>query len=314
MSGSGSSQKLSGIEQIEIVPYALVGSLAGGSLSSLQSIFPIVSELGTVIANFAPNSSGFQNFQFDGKLGVFGDFITLNQSFWTDANLDFKLAGSANVNFSNPLISKFSNFGLQSNANYLISYTNGAPLTSDYAEAWATTTASFIGRKTTFTIGVKADFAGDVSTVFGATSSAQAKSSAAPLAVLAAQPQTLAAAGAASDSYLFITTSWTNAASGPVSLTVTNPNGASISEADFAANNIAVISALATPYSETVAVLNPGSATGWSAQVDNPAGLGGITVSTAVPDVAPVLQNLSISECDLAIAEYAIRTERHEGE
>jgi autotransporter passenger strand-loop-strand repeat protein len=297
LSGSASSQQLSASEQIQIVPYSFASSLTGGSLSGLQSIFPFLSETGTVTANFAPNGSGFENFEFDGTLGVFGNLITLNQSFKADANLDFTLAGSAAVNFGDSLFGKAINLGVQQNANYLVSYTNGAPLTSDFAEAWATTTASFIGLTSTFTIGVKADFDGDVSTLFGAPSATAAQSDAAipALALNAAQPQIFGAPASSADSYLFITTSWTNAASGPVSLTVTDPNGNSTSEADFAANNIAVISVLSTAYSETVAVLNPSSVTGWSAQVDNPAGLGTITVSTAVPDAGPSLNSLSLT-------------------
>ncbi len=304
LSGSASSQQLTGSEQFQIVPYSLVSGLTGSGLSSLQSIFPFVSETGTVTANFAPNGGGFQNFTFNGTMGVFGNFITLNQSFKADADLDFTLAGSASVNFGNSLFGKAINLGVEQNANYLISYTNGAPLTSDFAEAWGTTTASFIGLTTTFTIGVKTDFEGDVSVLFGAPSTAGAQSSAA-VAVLAsntAQPAVFNAATPAADSYLFITDSWTNAAPGAVSLSLTTPGGTTISQADFAANNIAIVSALSTAYSETVAILNPSSTTGWSLQVTNPAGLGTIAQSTAVPDAGPSLQGLSVASVSSAQA------------
>ena len=68
-----------------------------------------------------------------------------------------------------------------------------------------------------------------------------------------------------------------------------------INEFDFAANNIAVISALSTAYSETVAVVNPESGTGWNVQAVASTDLGTVSVSTAVPDVAPAIESLSLN-------------------
>ncbi len=297
LSGSASSQQLTGTEEIQIVPYSLVNGLVGGSLSSLQSIFPFFSSSGTVTANFNASGLGFQNFSFAGVTQILGNFITINQNFMADSNLDFAIAGSATVNFGDSIFSKIMNVGVQANAAYLVSYTNGGPLSADYAEAWTTAAANFLGFTANFVIGAKATFDGNVSTLFGAPTATATSSD------IAAATHSFTAFGSAATedasnatpSYLFITTSWENAATQPVDLTITNPGGTVISEADFAANNIAVISALSTAYSETVAVLDPSTTTGWSAQVVDPSGLGAVTVTTAVPDAGPSIQNVAIA-------------------
>jgi autotransporter passenger strand-loop-strand repeat protein len=285
LSGSASAQQLTGKDQIEIVPYKLAKYLVGGAISGLSSLFPLFSSSGAVTVNFSPTTSAFQNFSFVGTTSILGNFITTSQTISADGNLDFTIAGQGTVNFGNAAFGKLSGYGLTQTANYLVSYTNGASLASDYAEAWFTTSAKLLGLSVNFTIGLKVAFDGAVSTLFSAPSGAPTS----PGILSGPTPATT------SPSYLFLTANWTNAATRPANLTVTTPTGAVIQQSQFAADNIAVVSALSTAYSDTVVILDPSATTGWSLGVSDGTPLGAVTVSATAPIAPPSIAALSLA-------------------
>ncbi len=108
---------------------------------------------------------------------------------------------------------------------------------------------------TNFTIGVKATFDGNISTLIEAPSASSAVPAATHL--VAAKAEASGASNSAA-SYLFLTSSWTNAATQAVNVTVTDPLGNVIPESGFAADGIAVVSVLSTAYQETLAVMRFG--------------------------------------------------------
>ncbi len=203
--------------------------------------------------------------------------------------------GQASVNFNNSVFSKISNYSRTATANYFISYASDASLSSDFAEAWFTTSVGFLSFSTNFTVGLRVNFDGTVSTLLTVPNPVTG----AALSHSELPTSSALVAGAMSDSspnYLFLTASWTSAATQPVSLTVTNPNGTVIQQADFATNNIAVVSALSTAYSETVVVLAPGATAGWGVAVANPGGLGTVTTSSTTPNTPPTIESLAVSQ------------------
>lgn len=171
LQGSGSSDKLTGSASIQLVPYSFVNNIAGGTLSGLQSIFPLLSSTDQVTVNFS--NSKFDNFAFTGTTSILGNFITTSQSFTADANLDFTIAGSAAVNFGNAAFSKLINVGAlgvsaTANANYLVSYSANAALSADYAAAWGNATVSWGLLSANVTFEAKVDFAGNASLRYSA--------------------------------------------------------------------------------------------------------------------------------------------------
>ena len=167
-SGSGSTQQLTAGYDLTMVPFAFANSIGNfglGDLSSFQSLFPLLKSTGTVTANFA--SGGFKDLTFDGSTSLLGGFITTSQKIQTDSALDFTAVGQASVDFSNSIFSHILNPALQKKvtANFAASYTNGGPLSGDYAEAWFT--VPVFGNTVNLTIGAKATLDGDVSLFYG---------------------------------------------------------------------------------------------------------------------------------------------------
>ena len=221
VSVSNSSAQLSGSEALQIVPYSFVTGLTGAWFSKFKGLFPLFSDTGAITMNFAPDDGGFSDVTFSGDIGILGNFITTNETFVANANFDFAFAGSATINFADAGISKLVNLGVQSNANFLVSFTNGAPLSDDFVEAWGSATVSGVfGYSFVMTVLVRTTF--DAGHVFVDVSLPTAihSVSAAPLVAHAsanAQPSVTPS------SYLFITVSWTNAATAPITLQVTGP-------------------------------------------------------------------------------------------
>lgn len=82
---------------------------------------------------------------------------------------------------------------------------------------------------------------------------------------------------------------WDNPSIGNVQVRVKTPNGNFIEEADFAANNIAIVDDLTSPQSRTVVVANPSPGV-WDIELVNPTGLGEVQYSAFRDSVAPTIQ------------------------
>ena len=290
-SGSGSTQQLTAGYNLTMVPFAFANSIGNfglGDLSSFQSLFPLLKSTGTVTANFA--SGGFKDLTFDGSTSLLGGFITTSQKIQTDSALDFTAVGQASVDFSNSIFSHILNPALQKKvtANFAASYTNGGPLSGDYAEAWFT--VPVFGNTVNLTVGAKATLDGDISLFYGQPTNV-------PQASLPAGTRLHAESTGPAATYLFLTADWTTSAGLEPLLTVTS-GGSQIQETDFANHGIEVISGLVTAFTETVVIQNPGSAA-WSlelvnsnGQVDS-SGLGTVTFTSATPSAAPSIASFS---------------------
>jgi autotransporter passenger strand-loop-strand repeat protein/probable HAF family extracellular repeat protein len=292
LSGSGSSQQLTAGYQLSMVPFAVANSIANfgiGDLSNFQSLFPLIKSTGTVTANFA--SGGFKDLTLNGTTNIFGDFITTSAQIQTDSYLDFTASGVATVDFGNAVFAKYISNGPKVQANFLASFTDAGPLSGDYAEAWFSSNVNLGVGSVNFTIGAKVDLDGDVSVLFEAPSNAPQGAPA--LAAAESGPGSPPADPPAS--YLFLTDTWTTAATAPVTLTVTS-NGQSIPQANFADNGIAIVSALTTDFSETVVILNPTAGATWTVSAsDGVDDLGTQTVTSATPDTAPSITSVSLA-------------------
>ena len=110
-------------------------------------------------------------------------------------------------------------------ANFLASYTNGGPLSGDFAEAWFT--VPVFGDKVNVTIGAKATLDGNVSLFFGQPTDASLGGGGRALATtprsgafatgpLRSQPD---------PTYLFLTANWTTSAGSEPQLVVTSGAG-----------------------------------------------------------------------------------------
>jgi hypothetical protein len=177
-------------------------------------------------------------------------------------------------------------------ANFLASYTNGGPLSGDFAEAWFT--VPVFGDKVNVTIGAKATLDGNVSLFFGQPTDASLGGGGGALATtprsgafatgpLRSQPD---------PTYLFLTANWTTSAGSEPQLVVTS-GGTQIQEPDFAIHDIDIVSALSTAFSETVVIQNPG-ATAWSLGLVDSSGLGTVSFTSATPDPAPTIASFSV--------------------
>jgi autotransporter passenger strand-loop-strand repeat protein len=296
--GSGSTQKLTAGYDLSMVPFNLANSLGStfglGNLSDYQSLFPLISSKGSVTADFAKGA--FQDIIFNGTTSVLGGFITTTQEITANQYLDFTASGQAQVNFGNAVFKKYLAESLQvkETADFLASFTDAGPLSGDYAEAWFTLPVNVGVGSVTFTLGAKITLDGSVTILYQAPSDNSGQSSVhGALAAVAADSPGPASAAGSSSTYLFVTDSWTNSATAPVTLTVTS-NGTAIDESNFAANGIAVVSGLVTPFSETVVIQNPGSAT-WSiaSASDGVDDLGTQTVTSALAATAPSISSFT---------------------
>src|SRR4029077_3153897 len=107
--------------------------------------------------------------------------------------------------------------------NYLVNYSANAALSADYAAAWGSTTVSWGLVTANVSFEAKVDFSGNASLHYstptlsvGATASIPAAPGAPDFAQSSLSP---------AKTYLFLTASWTTAATQPVTVTVTDPHG-----------------------------------------------------------------------------------------
>ena len=181
LSGSGSTQQFTGSDKIQIIPYSLASGLAGNALSGFKSLFPIFLPL--IQLMWRSKILLFKAFHLLGLRKFLGNLLRRLKVSRQMPILILRSRGSAAVNFDDldtGIFTDLSNLGLVQSANYEISYTNGASLSADFAEAWTTTNVMFSSVSATFTIGVKATFDGNVSLIFGQGESVPATTAPSP--------------------------------------------------------------------------------------------------------------------------------------
>lgn len=219
-------------------------------------------------------------FQSTGSLNILDGLVTTNTSFKPTSNFDVAMSGTAAVGIPNK-VPMWGGTQLAS-GNYLFDFSNDGDLGNDYVAGWGTLEVHKLGVDLTFVVGVKAYFDGKVESI-GAKNIPSAGGFAGFSASASGGFQIPAGL-----EYALLSAKWENDAPGDVPIRVQKPNGDWIDEADFAANNIAVVDELSTPNRKVVVLAAPDAGT-WNIEVVDGAGLGEITYNAAQQDQAPMI-------------------------
>jgi len=109
--------------------------------------------------------------------------------------------------------------------------------------------------------------------------------------------------------WILLTASWENATNEDVIIRVINQNGDAIDEADFAANNIAIVDDLTGSNAKTVIVANPSPGV-WDLEVVDATGLGDVQISASRDSAEPGIEITSpatdVSGTEITIGFNAI--------
>lgn len=149
-------------------------------------------------------------------------------------------------------------------------YTNDGNFSNDYVAAWGQVSVPFIG---SISAGLQVFFDGNPDLIWGAKDVPPTNS-------FDVEPGT---------KFLLLTADWDNATPNSVPVRIKDPNGNFIEEANFAANEIAIVDDLTGLNAKTVIINNPASGN-WDLEIVDDTGLGEVRVSAFRDSVAPTIE------------------------
>jgi len=208
-------------------------------------------------------------FEAAGNFNFLDGLIQASSSFKPNSNFDITMSGAGKVSIpkSVPL---FGGYEIAS-GNYLIDFSNDGNLSNDFGAGWGEIRIQKLGLDMTFVAGVKVYFDGRIERI-GAKNIL-------PIGSWDIQPDT---------EWAILGADWEIDAAGDVPVRVKKPDGSWIEEADFAANNIAVVDELTDSNSKVVVLFAPAPGI-WDLEVVDPTGLGTVSYSAAEESVAPTI-------------------------
>lgn len=212
-------------------------------------------------------------FESRGTFNFLDGFIQTSDSFRATSNFDVYMGGSAQITVPESVLLIG---GLQlGSANYAVNFTNNGNLADDYAAGWGILNFDAYGLDSSFVIGFKGYFDGRFERIGG--------DDIPPTNSFTIEPDT---------EWFIMGADWENEVQGDVPVQVTLPNGTIVQEADFAANNIAVVEELTDSRTKVVLVIDPEPGV-WDVEVVDPNGLGEIIYSAAGDTTAPTIELLT---------------------
>jgi uncharacterized repeat protein (TIGR01451 family) len=257
-----------GVGTTALIAFELSGKFSTDEVSGTGKSF-ILSE--TILKSEGTNTINFKDkfFETKGSLEILDGSIKTNSSFKATSSYNIKSSGAATASIpkSVPL---FGGAQLGS-ATYLLDFSNDNNLANDFAAAWGIITIQKLGLNVQAVAGFKGFFDGRTERI-GAKNIP-------PTSSFAIEPST---------EWVLLSADWQNPITGDVPIQIKTPDGRTISEADFTANNIAIVEELTDENTKTVILAAPQAGI-WDIEVVDPTNLGSIEYTAATDSVLPTI-------------------------
>ena len=232
----------------------------------------------TIIDSRIVNASGSATLDWNQKFlstnsnfSILSGLIQTENSFRTDPRFNINMAGSASVSIPNFEFLPFGGTRLGS-GNFLLDFSNDGNFSNDFAQGWQTIQKTFLGFDVELVAGFRGFFDGRFEP-FGADE------------ILPTNSFDVEA----DTEFILLNVNWDNSTSENVPVQVIDNNGNLIQEADFAANNIAIVEELTNETNKTVIIVNPAAGV-WDIEVVDDTGLGEVRVFATRDSEAPTIE------------------------
>ncbi len=209
-------------------------------------------------------------YETKGNFSFLDGLITTNSGFKIDSKYNINMAGTAAVGIPNfiPLVGG-ARIG---SGNFLVDFSNDGDLSNDFAAGWGTLNIQKLGFEASFVLGVKGYFDGRFERI-GAKNIP-------PTGSFEVPPNT---------EWIVLSADWENEIAGDVPIEIETPNGTILTEAEFAANNIAIVDELTDSNTKAAIIFNPTPGI-WDIQAADETGLGAVQYTAATDSEAPAIQ------------------------
>lgn len=228
-----------------------------------------------------------QFYETKGSFSVIDGLIQTNNSFKADSRFNINMGGvaSANVPKFVPLIGGTN----ITNSNFVFDFSNDGNLSNDFAAVWTTIQESFFGINIDVNLGFKGFFDGRLQLIASNL------------------PPTNSFLVSSDTPWILLSADWENDDS-DVQIRIEKPDGSFIEEADFAANNIAILDGLTDSDTRTAVVVNP-TAGIWDIEVVDDTGLGDIEYlgieASDIPSIEVVSPSTNVKGGEVTISYNA---------
>lgn len=209
-------------------------------------------------------------FETKGQFTILDGLIQTNSGFKADSNFNINMAGNAIVGIPN-FIPLFGGAQLGS-GNFLLNFSNDSNLSNDFAAGWGTLNIQKFGLEVSLVLGVKGYFDGRFERIgarnIPATGSFEVENG---------------------TEYVLLGADWENEVASGAPIEIETPDGRIITEAEFAANNIAIVDELTDSTTKVAIVFNPTPGI-WDIQLADTTGLGEVQYTAARDSAAPTIE------------------------
>ncbi|MFN9405479.1 MAG: Calx-beta domain-containing protein [Dolichospermum sp.] len=213
-------------------------------------------------------------YETKGDFSILDGLIKTNNGFKVNSNFDINMSGQAIVSIPNSI--KFFGGAQLGSGNFSLDFSNDGNLSNDFAAGWITFNIQKLGLEINAVIGFKGYFDGRVEKL-SAKNTPKISSFARFERVDARNTPQISGFEIAPDTeWILMGADWENSVNGDVAVQVELPDGTIINEADFAANNIAVVEELSDSTSKVIVVFNPQPGI-WNIKVVDETGLGEVS-------------------------------------
>ncbi len=251
-----------------LIKFELSGKVSVNEVSGTSKATVIDDKIlkseGTTTINFKDKF-----FQTKGNLDILDGSIKTNSSFKVTSSYNIKTSGAATASIpkSVPLFG-----GAQiANGTFLLDFSNDNNLANDFAAGWGVISIQKLGVDIQVVAGFKGFFDGRVEQI-GAKNIP-------PTSSFAIEPAT---------EWVLLSADWQNPVTGDVPIQIKTPDGRIINEADFTANNIAIVEELTDENTKTVVLVAPQAGI-WDIEVIDPTNLGSIEYTAATDSILPTI-------------------------
>ncbi len=252
--------------------------------------------------------------EFKGNFSLLKDIVKVNGSFKIDnskpvSSIDCQGSASVNIPKSVPYIG-----GAQlGSANSITHFSDDNNYSNDFTAAWGTINVQKLGLDFSFVAGFKIYFDGKMETI-GSKNIPAVKALGSPSALPSDKSDLLTPFSytkpigfevGAESKRIFLSANWDNSAQNDTPVQVTMPNGTVVNEADFTANNIAVIDQLSNDRNKTLVVINPQPGV-WKMNLVDSTKLGAVHYAASIDSVVPTIEiaPININKDGLVDIEY----------
>ncbi|MDB9343550.1 type I secretion C-terminal target domain-containing protein [Nodularia spumigena CS-586/05] len=253
-------------ENIRLIRLDLDGKVSSEELSGEGKIVI----LDDIIATASGTSTLNWNKKFyetKGEFSILDGLIRTNSGFKVNSGFDINMSGRASVGIPNfiPLFGGAQIAG----GNFLLDFSNDSNLANDFAAGWGSLNIQKLGFEINAVLGFKVYFDGRFERI--------GSKNIPPVGSYAIEPDT---------EWIFLGADWENPVIGDVPIQIELPDGSIIDEADFAANNIAIVEELSDSTTKVVVVFNPQPGI-WDIKIVDETGLGEVRYTAATDSFLP---------------------------